>query len=87
MDGTPRGTVRRSAEGALLVREFRPDEEGWKLVSLNSDDCVFFPDPAVDPAWLDWPIVWCPDARFHEQDNIHRAQGGRATRRLTLAPG
>jgi hypothetical protein len=87
MDEAPRGTVRRSAEGALLVRELRTDEGGWKLVSLNSDDCVFFPDPAVDPAWLDWPIVWCPDARFHEQDNIRRAQGGRATRRLTLAPG
>ena len=72
----PRGTVRRSAEGALLAREFRRDERGWKLVRLQSDDCVFFPDPAVDPAWLEWPIIWCPNARFHEQDNIRRAQGG-----------
>jgi hypothetical protein len=54
---------------------------------MNSDDCVFFPDLAVDPVWLDWPIVWCPDARFHEQGNIRPAQGGRATRRLALAAG
>ena len=87
MDEAPGGTERRSAEGALLVRVFRRDEGGWKLVSMNSDDSVFFPDLAVDPAWLDWPIVWCPDARFHEQDNIRRAQGGRATRRLALAAG
>jgi hypothetical protein len=80
MDEAPRGTVRRSAEGALLARESRRDQGGWKLVPLQSDDCVFFPDPAVDPAWLEWPIIWCPDATFHEQDNIRRAQGGRIRR-------
>jgi hypothetical protein len=76
MDDAPRGTVRRSAEGALLVREIRGDEGGWKLVPLQSNDCQYYPDPTVDPAWLEWPIIWCPDAGFHEQDNIRRAQGG-----------
>jgi hypothetical protein len=76
MDQAPEGTVRRSAEGALLVRELRQNEEGWKLVTAQSDDCAFFPDRHVDLAWLDWPIVWCPDAAFHEQDNIRRAQKG-----------
>jgi hypothetical protein len=23
----------------------------------------------------DWPIIWCPNAAYHEQDNIRRAQG------------
>ena len=75
MNEAPRGTVRRSAEGALLVREFRGDAGGWKLVPSQSEDCVFLADPAVDPGWLEWPIIWCPDAAFHEQDNIRRAQG------------
>jgi hypothetical protein len=26
----------------------------------------------------DWPIIWSPDANFHEQDNIRRAQGQQA---------
>jgi hypothetical protein len=75
MNQAPRGTVRRSAEGALLVREFRGDEAGWKLVPSQSDDCVFIDDREIDPAWLEWPIIWCTDAAFHEQDNIRRAQG------------
>jgi hypothetical protein len=75
MNHAPRGTVRRSAEGALLVREFRGDNEGWKLVPQQSGRCAFFPDRELDPAWLDWPIVCCPDATFHEQDNIRRAHG------------
>jgi hypothetical protein len=24
---------------------------------------------------FDWPIIWCPNATYHEQDNIRRAQG------------
>jgi len=75
MNPAPRGTVRRSPEGALLVREFRYDERGWKLLPAQSDHYVFFPDREVDPTWLEWPIIWCPDATFHEQDNIRRAQG------------
>ena len=75
MNQTPRGTVRRSAEGALLVRESRADEWGWKLVPPHSEHCVFFRDRETDPAWMEWPIIWCPDAAFHEQDNIRRAQG------------
>jgi hypothetical protein len=77
MNEAPRGTVRRSAEGALLVREFRDDKWGWKLVPSDSEDCVFLGDGQIDPLWLEWPIIWCPDATFHEQDNIRRAQGRR----------
>ena len=75
MKEVPGGTVRRSAEGTLLVREFRGDKCGWKLVLSQSEHCVFFGDHDIDPLWLDWPIVWCPDAAFHEQDNIRRAHG------------
>lgn len=76
MTQAPKGTVRRSAEGTLLVREPRGDENGWKLVPAQSSNCTFFPDLQVDPIWMDWPIIWCPEARFHEQDNIRRAGGG-----------
>ena len=75
MNQAPRGTVRRSAEGALLVREFRGDNLGWKLVPAQSEHCVFFDDQEINTLLLEWPIIWCPDARFHEQDNIRRAQG------------
>jgi hypothetical protein len=75
MNHAPIGTVRRSAEGALLVREFRGDNRGWNLVPPQSEHCTFFPDREIDPAWLEWPIIWCPNATFHEQDNIRRAQG------------
>lgn len=76
MKHIPTGTIRRSSDGKLLVREVRADEGGWKMVSPQSDDCVFTVDREVDPGWLQWPIIWCPDADFHEQDNIRRAQGG-----------
>ena len=71
----PRGTVRRSAEGALLVREFRGAAWGWNLVRSESKNCVFLGDQEIDPLWLEWPIIWCPLAGFHEQDNIRRAHG------------
>ena len=51
MNEAPRGTVRRSAEGALLVREFRGDKLGWKLVPSESEHCVFFSDQ-FDLLWL-----------------------------------
>jgi hypothetical protein len=41
--------VRRSAEGALLVREFGGDKWGWKLVLAESEHCVFFGDQETDP--------------------------------------
>ncbi|MGN6339172.1 hypothetical protein [Mycobacterium sp.] len=75
MKQAPPGTVRRSADGALLVRELRGEKHGWKLVPSQSEHTVFFGDHEIDPAWLQWPIIWCPDANFHEQDNIRRAQG------------
>jgi hypothetical protein len=75
MDEAPGGTVRRSADGSLLVREFRGDQGGWKLVPAQSEHVVFFGDQEMDPTWLEWPIIWCPNATFHEQDNIRRAQG------------
>jgi hypothetical protein len=75
MNEAPRGTVRRSAEGALLVREFRGDNSGWKLVPAQSGHCVFFDDQEINPLLLEWPIIWCPDATFHQQDNIRRAHG------------
>ena len=77
MNETPRFTVRRSAEGALLVREFCNDKLGWKLVASGSENCVFLGDGEIDPLWLEWPIIWCPDASVHEQDNIRRAHGRR----------
>jgi hypothetical protein len=30
---------------------------------------------AQNPGVRDWPIIWCPNAAYHEQDNIRRAQG------------
>jgi hypothetical protein len=36
MNEDARGTVRRSAEGALVVRDFRGDELGWTLVLVTS---------------------------------------------------
>ncbi len=75
MKEAPSGTVRRSAEGTLLVREYRGETLGWKLVPSQSEHCVFFADNEIDQLWLLWPIIWCPDANFHEQDNIRRAQG------------
>jgi hypothetical protein len=75
MNEAPRGTARRSAEGALLVRELHDNKLGWKLVPPESEHCVFFGDQEIDPLWLEWPIIWCPNATFHEQDNIRRAQG------------
>ena len=75
MNEAPRGTVRRSAEGALLVREFRGDNLGWKLVPAQCEHCVFFDGQEINTLLLEWPIIWCPDATFHEQDNIRRAHG------------
>jgi hypothetical protein len=80
MNAVPRGTVRRSAEGALLVREFQGDISGWKLVASGSENCLFFGDWEIDPLWMEWPIIWCPDATFKVQDNIRRAQGARLMR-------
>ena len=57
------------------MRELHDDKLGWKLVPSESEHCVFFGDQEIDALWLEWPIIWCPNARFHEKDNIRRAQG------------
>ena len=57
MNDAPSGTVRRSAEGTLLVREFRGDKLGWKLVPSQSEHCVFFGDHEVEPRSS--PVAWC----------------------------
>ena len=77
MDEAPRGTVRRSAEGSLLVRELHGNKLVWKLVPSGSEHCMFLSDREINPLWLEWPIIWCPDAAFHQQDNIRRAHGHR----------
>jgi len=46
---------------------------GWKLVPSESGHCLFFGEGEIDHARLEWPIIWCPNATFHEQDNIRRA--------------
>ena len=74
MNEAPRGSVRRSADGALLVREFRGDKLGCKLVPSQSEHCVFFGDHEIDPLWLEWPISGAQKRRS-TTDNIRRAQG------------
>jgi hypothetical protein len=65
--------ARRRSMSRLCTR--RPMAWGWKLVPAQSEHCVFFGDHETELSWLEWPIIWCPDANFHEQDNIRRAQG------------
>ena len=48
---------------------------GLEAGAAESEHSVFFGDQETDPLRLEWPIIWCPDATFHEQDNIRRAQG------------
>lgn len=69
----PIGTVRREpVHGALAVcirgsyRVMFPDND--QVMVLSHAD-------AQNPGVFDWPIIWCPNATYHEQDNIRRAQG------------
>jgi hypothetical protein len=73
MNEAPRGTARRSAEGALLVRELHDDKLGWKLVPPESEHCVFFGDQEIDPLWLEWPIIWCDVSRTGQHPPRSRA--------------
>ncbi|MGE5697222.1 MAG: hypothetical protein ACM4D3_18935 [Candidatus Sericytochromatia bacterium] len=48
------------------------------MLTDNDQVLVLSPASASDPEWLDvcdWPIIWCPNAAYHEQDNIRRAGG------------
>lgn len=72
----PIGTVRRDpVHGALAVCI----PAGYRVMLTDNDQVlVLSPASASDPEWLDvceWPIIWCPNAAYHEQDNIRRAGG------------
>ena len=70
----PTGTVRREpVRGALVVCV-----TGGYRVMFPEHDQVMVLSHAGDSESLgvyDWPIIWCPNASYHEQDNIRRAQG------------
>jgi hypothetical protein len=69
----PIGTVRREpVRGGLAVCV----TDGYRVMLPENDQVVF--SDAGDAENLgvsDWPIIWCPNAAYHEQDNIRRAQG------------
>jgi hypothetical protein len=69
----PIGTVRREpVHGALAVcvtggyRVMLPDNDEVMAVCSEGD--------SENLRVSDWPIIWCPNAAYHEQDNIRRAQ-------------
>ncbi len=70
----PIGSVRRDpVHGALAVCV----TGGYRVMFTDNDQVVVL-SHAGDWQNLgvsDWPIIWCPNAAFHEQDNIRRAQG------------
>jgi hypothetical protein len=70
----PTGTVRREpVHGALAVRI----AGGYRVMFPENDRVMSDPDVrgAQNLDVRAWPIIWCPDAGYHEQDNIRRAQG------------
>lgn len=73
-ESEPIGTVRRDpVHGALAVCF----ADGHRLMLTDNDQVMVVPH-AGDADNLDvsnWPIIWCPNAAYHEQDNIRRAQG------------
>jgi hypothetical protein len=74
LEHEPIGTVRREpVRGALAVCFM-----GGYRVMFPEHDQVMVLSHADDSESLgvcDWPIIWCPNASYHEQDNIRRAQG------------
>ncbi len=68
----PIGTVRRDpVHGALAVCVMG----GYRVMFPDIDHVMVLLDPdAQNPDVPDWPIIWCPNASYHEQDNIRRAQ-------------
>jgi hypothetical protein len=69
----PTGTVRREpVHGALAVCV----AGGYRvMLPANDQVMVLSHADAQNPDVRHWPIIWCPDACYHEQDNIRRAQG------------
>jgi hypothetical protein len=69
----PTGTVRREpVHGALAVCV----TGGYRVMFAEDDQVMVLSHAdAQNPGVCDWPIIWCPNAGYHEQDNIRRAQG------------
>ena len=69
----PTGTVRREpVHGALAVCV----TGGYRVMFAEDDQVMVISHAdAQNPGVCDWPIIWCPNAGYHEQDNIRRAQG------------
>ena len=73
-ENEPIGTVRRDpVHGALAVCI----TGGYRVMFSDNDHVLvlFHADDAENLDVCDWPIIWCPNAAYHEQDNIRRAQG------------
>jgi hypothetical protein len=73
-DHEPIGTVRREPlRGALAVRAVG----GYRVMFPEHDQVIFLSHPGGSESLgvSGWPIIWCPNATYHEQDNIRRAQG------------
>lgn len=70
----PLGTVRREPQrGALAVCV----KDGYRVMFPEHDQVVVVSqsDDSKSLGVYGWPIIWCPNAAYHEQDNIRRAQG------------
>jgi hypothetical protein len=69
----PVGTVRlEPVHGALAVCV----TGGYRVMFPDNDQVVILSHAdAQDPGVCNWPIIWCPNSGYHEQDNIRRAQG------------
>ncbi len=70
----PIGTVRREpVHGALAVCF----AGGYRVMFAEHDQVMVLShtDESESLGVCDWPIIWCPNASYHEQDNIRRAQG------------
>jgi hypothetical protein len=69
----PIGTVRREpVRNAVAVCA----GGGYRVMFPENDQVVFLSHPGDSDGLrvFDWPIIWCPNATYHEQDNIRRAQ-------------
>ena len=69
----PIGTVRREpVRNALAVCVVG----GYRVMFPENDQVIFLSHPGDSESLrvFDWPIIWCPNANYHEQDNIRRAQ-------------